>query len=95
MELDYQSMMVGIANSIRARAPRVSGNLAMNVKAYATGSGDEIGVISIEVPYASFVNYGYLTHPNSSKLRKDYLFVENAIRNELKILVSKYGGYIK
>lgn len=103
-ELDYEEMCLGIVNELRARAPYVSGNLRSSIKYFGTKSGSIMGRIEIggegqdgkQVEYAQFVNYGHLTHPNSKKLKRDYLFVEKGIRAELKNLVARYGGgYVK
>ncbi len=96
MEMDYEQLMIGIVNNMRARAPKVSGNLANSIQYSITASSGIWGVISIDTPYSRFVNYGYINHPNSTKLSRDYLFVEKAIKNELKNVLYKYGGgYVK
>lgn len=100
MELDYELMCMGILRGITARAPKPghapgtksTGNLVRNTKYIAMGEGSIFGKITIDVLYAQFVDYGYLEHENSRLLKKDYLFVEKGIRDELKNLVTKYGG---
>lgn len=100
MDLDYEMMMLGIVNEIRKRAPVVSGNLKSSIKMVGYKEGSIFGKIEIggdtgtgkKVEYAQFVNYGYLVHSNSKKLQRDYLFVENGIKKQLRILVGKYGG---
>lgn len=102
--MDYELMIQGIINNIRGRAPYISGNLKSSIKSVAYKNGSIWGKIEIggetpdgkKVDYARFVNYGHLTHPNSAKLAKDYLFVEQGIRAELKNIVLKEGGgYVK
>lgn len=103
-ELDYELMLLGIVNAIRTRAPKPGhapgskskGNLVRNVKYIAYKDGPIWGKLTIDVPYAQFVDYGHLIYPNSRLLNKDYLFVENGLRAELKNIVAKYGGgYVK
>lgn len=100
MQLDYETMCLGILAAVRARAPKPghapgsksTGNLVRNIKYMAMGNGSIFGKLSIDVPYAQFVDYGHLQYPNSALLDKDYLFVENGLKNELQNLVKKYGG---
>lgn len=94
MELDsieYQMLGQGIVSEIRSATPKVSGNLAFNTRFYGTGFGDIWGHIVIDTPYAAFVDYGHITHPNSKKLSKDYLYVEKAINRSLRIYMRKKG----
>ena len=97
MPLDYEMIMQSVTNNIRARAPYKTGALKSSIKFIASDTSSEMfGKIDIDVPYATFVDYGYLTHPKSSKLKRDYLFVEKGIRNALKVIVNKSGGgYVK
>lgn len=95
-QLDYELMCQGIVNNIRARAPKVTRNLVRHTNFIAYKTGNMIGKITLDTEYARFVNYGYLTHPRSYKLKSDYMFVEKAINNELKNIVFKNGGgYVK
>lgn len=95
-QLDYELMCQGIVNDIRARAPKVTRNLVRHTTFIAMKTGNMIGKITLDTNYANFVNYGYLTHPRSYKLKSDYMFVEKTINNQLKNLVFKYGGgYVK
>lgn len=95
LQLDYEMLGQLMVNQIRAKAPKVTGNLARNIRFNGVGFGDVWGHITIDVPYASFVNYGKIVHPNSKKLSKDYLFVEKSIKQVLKIALERYGGQVK
>ena len=104
MELDYGLMIQGIVNAVRERAPKPGhapgsqskGNLVRNIKYIVYKDEPTWGRLTIDVPYARFVDYGKLQYPNSSLLDKDYLFVENGLRAELKNILTKYGGgYVK
>lgn len=95
-QLDYELMCQGIVNDIRARAPKVTRNLVRHTTFTALKTGNIIGKITLDTEYAQFVNYGYLTHPRSYKLKNDFMFVEKSLINQLKNLVTKYGGgYVK
>lgn len=89
--MDYEAIVTEIQANLQASTPYKSGNLKASTRLLSS-YGDTWAIIKIDTPYASFVNYGALEHPNSAKLNKDYMYVENSLRNSLKILVERYGG---
>jgi hypothetical protein len=93
--MNYEELGLNILNQVRARTPKVSGNLARNTRFFNTGFGDVWGHLVVETPYAQFVNYGYQNHPNSRKLRNDYLYIEKSINQVLKIALKGVGADVK
>ena len=98
-DLDYGLIMQSITANVRAHAPYRTGYLRSSIRFSVSanaGNEDVFGKLSIDADYSSFVNYGYVTHPNSRKLKRDYLFVEKSIKNSLKNMMYKMGGgYVK
>ena len=77
-----------LVSVIKQYTPVVTGNLKSSVQFIRmTDDGFVVGVGikktgmagSSPANYASFVNYGYLKHPKSKKLKRDYRFVERAV----------------
>ena len=84
-------------SSLVAGVPKVTGRMARSIAIYnmSAVNSKEVAKIVIDVPYARYVNYGYLNHPNSAKLRSDYLLIERIIRNSLRASCSRYGGVVR
>lgn len=82
-ETEYTMLMQGIIADLQANLPKVSGNMVRNTRLIISFNQPISSKIEIDVPYATFVNYGYLEHPNSKKLARDYEIVERTIKNSI------------
>lgn len=95
-EKDWVLILNGVTADLKASMPKVTGNLVRNIRAYNSyGKGDVLGRISIEVPYATFVNYGYENHQKSEKLKRDYKLVEKTIKNSINARMAIFKGEAK
>lgn len=93
---DIDLLINQVASEIESRIPVVTGNLLRNTEIIKTGNSQGvIAKVVLNTEYAAFVNYGYKTHPNSIKLANDYMFVERAIKQALRLYMAKYGGIVK
>lgn len=85
-----------MVSCIQQFTPVVTGNLKSSVQLVRMTDDGFVVAVGIKktgmaganpASYAAFVNYGYKTHPKSKKLKRDYKFVENAIKKQ-------WGQYI-
>ena len=90
-EQEWNNILQGCLADLQANLPKVTGQMTRKTRAISTWGNDVIGEIIIEVPYATFVNYGFKKHPNSKKLKRDYKIVETTIKHSLKV---RAGGNI-
>lgn len=88
-----------LKTSLSNNLPYVSGRMRSSVKAYAgvniNDSNQVLGTMTIEVPYAKFVNYGFVDHPNSIKLKRDYKIVERTLTNTLRAIYQSKGATVE
>lgn len=85
-----------MVSCIQQFTPVVTGNLKSSVQLVRMTSDGFIVAVGIKKTgmaganpalYAAYVNYGYRNNPKSKKLRRDYMFVEKAIKKQ-------WGQYI-
>lgn len=85
-----------MVSCIQQFTPVVTGNLKSSVQLVRMTSDGFIVAVGIKKTgmaganpalYAAYVNYGYRKNPKSRKLRRDYMFVEKAIKKQ-------WGQYI-
>ena len=96
-EIQKENIVIGCLFDLIAKLPKVTGNMVSKTAAYIT-HGTKIGEfakITIQVPYAQFVNYGFENHPHSKKLGRDYMIVEHTLRNSLRARIGIIGGIVK
>lgn len=96
-DIQKENIVIGCLFDLIAKLPKVTGNMVSKTAAYFTHGTKtgEFAKITIEVPYAQFVNYGFENHPHSKKLSRDYMIVENTLKNSLRARTGIMGGTVK